>query len=108
MANTKNPRHPHTCVVYRMTKATNFSQGEKVILYKGACRKEGSTNLRTFKSNNVVKADYLLSLPGTIEGIHAGDLVDVTDRQGEYKGCMVTDCYAGNLGTSVHFNIAKN
>lgn len=102
-----NPRHPHTCRIYRREGATNFSKGEVKVLYEGACRKEGSTNLRTFKTNNVLKSDYLLSLPGIIEGIHSGDLIDVTDRQGEIKGCMVTDAYAGNLGTNVYFNHPK-
>lgn len=103
-----NPRHPHVCRIYRKEGATNFSKGTEVVLYEGACRKEGSTNLRTFKTNNVLKCDYALSLPGIIEGIMSGDLIDVTDRQGEYKGCMVTDAYAGNLGTTVYFNHPKN
>lgn len=104
----ENPRHPHTCRIYRLEGATNFSKGTEKVLYEGVCRKEGSTNLRTFKTNNVVKSDYGLSLPGTIKGIRSGDMVDVIDRQGEYKGCLVTDAYAGNLGTTVYFNVAKN
>lgn len=103
-----NPRHPHECVIYRMTDADSFGDGYKTVLYEGACRKEGSTNLRTFRTDNVIKSDYLLSLPGIIEGISAGDLIDVTDRQGTFKGCLVTDSYAGNLGTTVYFNLAKN
>ena len=97
-----NQRHPHKCTVYRIIGEDSFSDGEKVILY------EGSTNLRTFKTDNVIKSDYLLSLPGIVEGILAGDLIDVTDRQGTFTQCMVTDSYAGNLGTTVYFNLAKN
>lgn len=103
-----NPRHPHVCRIYRMAGVTNFSKGTEKVLYEGVCRKGGSTNLRTFKTNDVVKSDYSLSLPGTVEGIHSGDLVDVTDRQGVYKRCEVTDAYAGNLGTTVFFNLPKN
>ena len=109
-----NPRHPHKCTVYRIIGEDSFSDGKKMILYEGICRKEGSTNLRTFrwpptfKTNNVIKSDYLLSLPGIVEGILAGDLIDVTDRQGTFTQCMVTDSYAGNLGTTVYFNLAKN
>ena len=103
-----NPRHPHKCTVYRIIGEDSFSDGEKVILYEGICRKEGSTKLRTFKTANVIKSDYLLSLPGIVEGILAGDLIDVTDRQGTFTQCMVTDSYAGNLGTTVYFNLAKN
>jgi hypothetical protein len=36
------------------------------------------------KTDNVIKSDYLLSLPGIVEGILAGDLIDVTDRQGTF------------------------
>ena len=66
-----NPRHPHKCTVYRIIGEDSFSDGEKVILYEGICRKEGSTNLLTFKTDNVIKSDYLLSLPGIVEGILA-------------------------------------
>ena len=78
------------------------------MLYEGACRKYGNSSLRTFKTDNVVKADYALSVPGTVEGIQAGDLIDVTDKSGTYERCMVTECYAGNLGTTVYFNLSKN
>ena len=103
-----NPRFPHTCKVYRMEGETSFSDGSEVLLYQGECRKESSTSLRTFKTDNVVKGDYALYVPGTVTGILAGDLIDVTDRNGTYKRCMVTECYAGNLGTTVFFNMAKN
>lgn len=108
MSKISNPRHSHKCRIYRRLGATNFSKGEEKVLYEGICRKEGSTTLRTFKTNNVLKSDYMLSLPGIVEGILSGDLIDVVDRQGEYKGCMVTDSYAGNLGTTVYFNQPKN
>ena len=78
------------------------------ILYEGECRKYGNTSLRTFKTENVVKADYALSIPGVIEGIKTGYLIDVTDRVGTFTECMVADCYPGNLGTTVYFNLAKN
>lgn len=103
-----NPRHPHHCRIYRRIGETNFSKGKEVELYNGICRKEGSTNLRTFKTNNVLKADYLVSIPGTVEGIRSGDLIDITDRQGEIRGCMIVDSYAGNLGTNVYLNLPKN
>lgn len=103
-----NPRHPHRCTIYRLVDETSFSDGEKVILYEGACRKETTTNLRTFKTDGVIKSDYLVSLPGTVGGILAGDLIDVTDRQGEFMECIISDSYAGNLGTNVYFNLPKS
>ena len=104
----ENPRHPHTCKIYRMEGETAFEDGVETVLYEGACRKYGNSSLRTFKTDNVVKADYALSVPGTVEGIQAGDLIDVTDKSGSYGRCMVTEVYAGNLGTTVYFNLAKN
>lgn len=108
MAKVNNIRHPHVCKVYRMTEATNFSKGKMEVLYEGPCRKEGSTNLRTFKANNVLKSDYLVSIPGVVGGILPGDYIDVTDRQGTFTKCLITDSYAGNLGTNVYFNHPKN
>lgn len=67
-----NPRFPHKCTIYRMEGETSFSEGKRDILYEGECRKYGNTSLRTFKTENVVKADYALSIPGVIEGIKTG------------------------------------
>lgn len=103
-----NPRHPHICKIYRMEGETSFRDGTEVILYKGVCRKYGNKSLRTFSSKNVVKGDYALSIPGIVCGILSGDFIDVEDRQGKFTRCIVTDSYAGNLGTTVYFNIPKN
>ena len=103
-----NPRHPHTCKIYRMEGETSFEDGVETVLYEGACRKYGNSSLRTFKTDDVVKGDFALSVPGTVEGILAGDLIDVTDKSGTWERCMVTECYAGNLGTTVYFNLSKN
>ncbi len=103
-----NPRHPHACKIYRMDGETSFEDGVETVLYEGACRKYGNSSLRTFKTDDVVKGDFALSVPGTVEGILAGDLIDVTDKSGTWERCMVTECYAGNLGTTVYFNMAKN
>lgn len=103
-----NPRYPHLCTIYRMEGESSFSDGKKVPLYEGICRKYSSTSLRTFKTDNVLKGDYALSIPGTVVGIRAGDMIDVTDPCNTFTGCMVTDCYPGNLGTTVYFNNAKN
>ncbi len=103
-----NPRFPHTCRIYRLSDVDNFSEGEETVLYEGVCRKQTNTSLRTFKTSGVLKSDYSLSVPGTVKGILSGDMLDVTDMQGEFKSCMITDCYAGNLGTTVYFNMAKN
>lgn len=99
-----NPRFPHTCRIYRMEGETSFEDGKEVVLYEGECRKYINS---TSKTDNVVKGSYALSLPGTIGGIVSGDSIDVTDRSGSYSQCMVTECYAGNLGTTVYFDMAK-
>lgn len=101
-----NPRFPHTCRIYRMEGETSFDDGTEIVLYEGECRKY--INNKISSSNKVVEGSYALSLPGTIDEIVSGDLIDVTDRSGSYSGCMVTECYAGNLGTTVYFDMAKN
>ena len=107
-AKVKNPRFPHTCTVYRMEGETSFEDGEKTVLYEGKCNKYGSSSLRTFKTSNVVKCDYAVDIPGLIEGIQTGDMVDATDYSGTVTGCLVTDAYATEMGTTVYFNLAKN
>lgn len=91
-----------------MEGETSFEDGVETVLYEGVCRKYGNSSLRTFKTDDVVKGDFALSVPGTVEGILAGDLIDVTDKSGTWERCMVTECYAGNLGTTVYFNLSKN
>lgn len=108
-----NPRFPHKCIVYRETCSPFNDDVERTYLYGSEeewceCRKESSTSKRTFKTDNVIRSDYRLSLPGQVKGIHGGDLIDVTDLQGTYERCEVTDTFATNLGTSVFFNYPKN
>lgn len=127
----KNPRFPHRCVVYRET-ADPFSEEDDAVvrtyIYGGdgctdlecgdctcmgtdkcpcRCRKESSTSKRTFKTNGVIRSDYRLALPGQVEGIRGGDLMDIVDKQGKYLRCEVTDAFCTNLGTSIFFNYPK-
>lgn len=104
----KNPQYPHTCTIYRITGATQFSEGEKVILYEGECRKEGNASIRNLFSNNVPKSDYRVSIPGFQEGILQGDMIDVKDRVNLWISILITDVYISNFGTEVFFNISKN
>lgn len=109
MANVKNPRHPHTCRIYRRVGETSFEDGVEEVLYEGACRKYGNTSLRSFTGGDRVKyADYALSLPGQVRGVGTGTFVDVTDLVGTVTGAVVTDSYPTNLGTTVYFNLPKN
>ncbi len=103
-----NPRYPHTCTIYRITGATQFSEGEKVILYEGECRKESNTSIRNFYSDNVPKTDYRVSIPGFVEGILPGDIIDVKDRVNLWIDILITDVNISNFGTEVFFNISKN
>lgn len=95
-----NPRHPHTCVVYRMVGETSFSDGEKVILYEGKCRKYTTKGLRgsTVTSNS----QYTLSIPAVVKSV-AGDTVEVDDKVGHFIG-TVTEVNVGNLGTDLYWN----
>ncbi len=109
------PRFPHTCVIYTLGEVTPFSDGEKVVLWSGACRKESNTSVRTFKgTDSVVKTDYRVQLGNEdgsgaiVEGIKSGMLIDVTDRQGTFEGMLISDAYAGNLGTTVYCDNPKN
>lgn len=117
MAKIVNPRYPHQCVIYRREGVTSFSpEGKVVELYKGVCRKSGSDNIRTFNTGSnttgkVDTADYRVSVPGIIQGIQKGDLIDVTDLTGTEKRMRVVLIDATQLcGGSTAFlcNIASN
>lgn len=126
-------RFPHRCVIYFVKDPTPFSEGGKVILWEGRCRKESNTSIRTFKgSDSVIKSDYRVQLgalvggelPGdadaaydgkqgeecgaVVEGIKAGMFIDVEDKQGLFEAMTISDAYAGELGTSVYFDNPKN
>lgn len=112
-----NPRFPHQCVIYRREGATSFNpDGMVKELYKGVCRKNSSTSIRTFStgSNTTGKvdiADYRVSIPGIVKGIQKGDLIDVTDLIGTEKGMRIVNFDATRLmggGTAVLCNIPSN
>ena len=129
----KIERFPHRCTIYTMGEVTPFSDGEKQVIWEGRCRKESNTSIRTFKgTDSVIKADYRINLGAlvggnlsgdanaaydgktgrecgaVVSGIMAGMLIDVTDRQGTFEGLMISDAYAGELGTSVYCDNPKN
>lgn len=108
MARVKNPGFPHWCRVYRVTGETSFSDGETEELYAGPCLKYGSSNLRTFKTGNVIRGDYAADIPGLVRGIDGSCMIDVKDYNGEYERVTVSDCQASEMGTTVYFNISKN
>lgn len=98
-----NPRHPHTCVVYRIINETPFNDGEKVILYEGICRKYTTRSART--SNVTYNSQYTLSVPATVKA-RAGDIVEVDDRIGHFVG-NITEVNVNNFGTDIYWNNAK-
>lgn len=102
-----NPRHPHDCTVYReiIPDKPFGNKEDDIILYKGKCRKY--INHRTKMNENVIISEYMLSVPETLENVRAGDVVEVDDHSGHFKG-MVIDCYPGNMGTNIYWNNDKN
>lgn len=131
-------RFPHRCVIYSMSGETSFSDGERVVLWQGRCRKESNTSKRVFlrgsqrTTGQVIVSQYGLQLgavvggelPGdanaaydgkegqecgaVVAGIKPGMHVDVTDAQGELEHLLVSDAYCGNLGTTVYFENSDN
>jgi hypothetical protein len=98
-----NPRHPHTCVIFRVVGEDEFSGGTKVVLYEGACRKFNTRNART--SERALMSQYTLSIPAIVQA-RAGDRVEVTDYVGKFEG-GITEVGAGNWGTNIYFNDSK-
>lgn len=126
-------RFPHTCEIYYMNNSDPFSDGTRVVVWSGRCRKESNTSIRTFKgAESVIKCDYRVQLGALVggsldgdadaaydgrygeecgaivSGIKSGMLMDVTDKQGTYEGLWISDAYASELGTSVYVDDPKN
>lgn len=108
MAKVNNPSFPHTCKIYRMEGETSFSDGIETVLYEGECMKYGSNSLRTFKTDNVLKGDYAVDVPGLILGVNRGDLIDFTDYSGTFTKNVISDSSPSEMGSTFYFNMASN
>lgn len=107
-------RFPHTCEIYSVVNATPFSDGERAILWCGICRKELTS--AAHGGEYVIKSDYRVQLGeidrgkevgAIVSGIKAGMQIRVIDLQGTHD-LIVKDAYAGQLGTSVFADVARN
>lgn len=126
-------RFPHSCTIYTMDAVSSFSDGVRHVVWTGRCRKESNTSVRTFKGQDgVLKSDYRIQLGAlvggnldgdedaafdgmegeevgaVVEGIMAGMLIDIEDKQGLFEGLVISDAYAGQLGTTVYCDNPKN
>lgn len=126
-------RFPHRCTIYYMSGETSFDDGVKTIVWSGRCRKESNVSIRTFRgADSVLKGDYRVQLGAkvggelsgdadaaydgmngeecgaVVEGLYSGLQIDITDPQGEHNGLMISDAYAGRLGTTIYCDDAKN
>ena len=100
-------RWPHTCEIYKVEGGGSFSDGEKVTIWAGVCRRElmGRGSGHDF----VLESDYRINLGevvngkevgAIVKGITAGMYIEVVDGQG-HAVMVVKDAYCGNLGTTV-------
>ncbi len=111
MNDSANPRFPHYCTIRRISDVDPFTpdnpfhpdnlddkgfprkQEREKVIYSGPCRRESSTNIRTFTKGNsavgqVVYGDYRISMPGKVK-TEKGDTIDVNYIIGEDKGMTV-------------------
>ena len=104
-------RFPHTCKAYRVSGETPFDDGEEQLFYEGKCYMYGSSTLRTFKQSGVIKGEYAIDIPFLVEGVNAGDMIDVTDFNGTFTECVVSSSmpviYGKYSGTSIFFNLPR-
>ena len=94
MAVINNPRHPHTCKVYRMRGEDEFEAGTRELLYEGPCRKYTTRSGRT--TNTTATSQYTLSIPALVKAM-AGDVVEVDDFIGHFEG-KVSEVSTNNIG----------
>jgi hypothetical protein len=91
-----------------MEGETSFSDGDETVLYEGECMKYGSNSLRTFKTDNVLKGDYAVDVPGLILGVNRGNLIDFTDYSGTFTKNVISDPAPSEMGSTFYFNMASN
>lgn len=108
MASVKNPSFPHWCRLYRIEGAGISSEGEEKVFYEGKCLKYGSSNLRTFRTGNVIRGDYAVDIPVLVTGCGSGDFIDVEDYTGKFSRIILSDVQPGEMGTTVYFNMSHN
>jgi len=105
-------RFPHTCKVYNVSGETPFEEGTESLFYQGECHMYGSSTLRTFKQSGVIKGEYAVDIPKLVKGVNSGDLIDVTDYNGTFIACVITNSmpvvYGRHEGTTIYFNLPKN
>ena len=106
-------RFPHRIRLYRRDDETSFSDGEETLLYEGKCLIYGSSQMRTFKTDGVIKCDYAADVPEILYGVgEGGVLADIEDFNGRKTGLQVTSCYAGwygkRKGSTIYLNISQN
>ncbi|MBQ0113669.1 MAG: hypothetical protein KBT03_11105 [Bacteroidales bacterium] len=111
--------YPHWCRIYHVesdgaSKSVQFSTpSERIekVIYEGKCHKYGSSQMRKFTNQNVVKADFAVDIPHVVHGIHPGYLIDVEDGISSYTGVEIVVPFPddiSNLGTTVFFNVTMN
>ena len=99
MADKMNPRFPHFCVIRRISKVDSFTPDDpfapenldengfpienphETVVYAGPCRRESSTNIRTFRTGSssvgqVNYTDFRVSMPGNVD-VRRGDTATV-------------------------------
>lgn len=96
------PRFPHRCIIYVMQNPTGLESEEelkalKKVIWKGRCRKESNTSIRTFKGQeNVLKGDYRVQLGSIVGGSLDGDKDAAPDgKDGQECGAIVCGVKAG-------------
>lgn len=109
-------RWPHTCKIYERTDdpfSTGVKDGEEPqenVAYEGKCFKYGASTMRTFRTDNVIKADFAVDIPALITGVKSGYLIDVHDDCGDYLSMEISDLqpvrYGRFVGTTLYFNYA--
>ena len=109
--NKLNPRFDHWCRVYRITGATELSDGEEETIYDGKCFVYEANNLRNYtKVFGAVEAnreDMGCCIPGHHPEIHAGDLLDFVRYEEKGTALQIPTPIPTKMGTEIRFNKPK-
>lgn len=103
-----NPRFDHWCRIYRYIGGTEMTKPDEVeVLYEGKCMIYEANNLRAYREGIAYKEDMGCDIPGLIDNVRVGDLIDY-DRYGiKGQGLKINTPVPSKMGSTFRFNQSK-
>lgn len=105
---TNNPRFDHWCRIYRLTGGDELNPpNEEEVLYEGKCMIYEANNLRAYREGIAYKEDMGCDIPGLLDTVRVGDLIDYNRYGIEAKRLTINTPIPSKMGSTFRFNQSK-